>query len=157
VRSGSVDDGAGLMTRTIGLQRMTVCASPAYIEAHGRPLTLDDLPRHVAITYGRAGRVRSWRFPLDAGIHDVMPTSRLRFDDLEAISEAAEAGYGLAWLPCWLIRDRVRAGTIVPLLADVPRLVFPLRALWLQTPHLPLRIRLAIDSLAGDLPGSAEL
>ncbi len=157
VRSGTVGDGAGLMTRTIALQRMTVCASPAYLETHGRPRTLEDLLDHRAITYGRNGRARAWQFPLDGEMREVMPASRLRLDDLDAIGEAAEAGHGLAWLPCWLVRDRVRAGALVPLLPDIPRLIFPLRALWLQTPHLPMRIRLAIDALAGDLPGSAEL
>lgn len=86
-----------------------------------------------------------------------LPPSRLRFDDLEAIADAAEAGYGLAWLPCWLIRDRVRTGALVPLLEDVPRLVFKTHALWPEAPHLPLRVRFAIDALAAALPGSAEL
>jgi hypothetical protein len=39
----------------------------------------------------------------------------------------------------------------------VPRLVFRTHALWPETPHLPLRVRLAIDALAAALPGSAEL
>ncbi|WP_083251383.1 LysR substrate-binding domain-containing protein [Acidihalobacter yilgarnensis] len=74
---------------------------------------------------------------------------------MEAIADAAESGHGLAWLPCWLIRDRVAAGHLVPLLEDVPALVFRIHALWLQTPHLPLRIRLAIDALASELPDNA--
>jgi hypothetical protein len=30
-------------------------------------------------------------------------------------------------------------------------------ALWPETPHLPMRLRLAIDALVAELPGSAEL
>ncbi|MFD2442117.1 LysR substrate-binding domain-containing protein [Paracoccus kondratievae] len=90
-------------------------------------------------------------------LREVTPPSRLRFDDLEAIADAVEAGHGLAWLPCWLIRDRVRAGRLVPLLDDLPRFVFRTYALWPDTPHLPLRARLAINALAAALPGSAEL
>lgn len=158
IRNGDAGDGAGLMTRTISLQRMTVCAAPAYLETHGRPNSLDDLASHRAITYGRAGRIKTWQFPVgDRTLREVTPPSRLRFDDLEAIADATEAGYGLAWLPCWLIRERVRAGTLVPLLENVPRLVFSTHALWPETPHLPLRVRFAIDALAGALPGSAEL
>ena len=159
IRNGEVGDGAGLMTRTISLQRMTVFASPAYLAACGAPGTLADLARHRAITYGRAGRIRAWQFPVGANGAPVeaTPPSRLRFDDLEAIADAIEAGHGLAWLPCWLIRDRVRAGTLVPLLEDIPPMVFRTHALWPRTPHLPLRVRLAIDALAAELPGSAEL
>jgi len=158
IRNGDTGDGAGLMTRTISLQRMTVCGSPDYVARHGTPETLDDLMAHRAITYGRAGRIRTWQFPTsENGMLEVTPASRMRFDDLEAIADAAEAGHGLAWLPCWLIRERVHNGRLLPLLQDVPRLVFRTHALWPETPHLPLRVRLAIDALAAALPGSAEL
>ncbi len=158
IRNGDIGDGAGLMTRTVGLQRMTVCAAPAYLDTFGRPQSLDDLPAHRAVVYGRAGRIKAWQFPVDdRTLREATPPSRLRFDDLEAIADAAEAGYGLAWLPCWLIRDRVRTGALVPLLENTPRLVFRSHALWPATPHLPLRVRFAIDALAAALPGSAEL
>ncbi|WP_370678116.1 LysR family transcriptional regulator [Pleomorphomonas sp. PLEO] len=158
IRNGEIGDGSGLMTRTVGLQRMTVCASPAYLDSHGRPESVDDLLTHHAITYGRAGRIKAWQFPIgDRALRDLTPPSRMRFDDLEAIADAAEAGHGLAWLPCWLIRDKARAGALVPLLESVPRLVFRTHALWPETPHLPLRVRFAIDALATALPGSAEL
>jgi DNA-binding transcriptional LysR family regulator len=158
IRNGELGDSTGLMTRTVGLQRMTVCAAPAYLAAHGTPRTLDELRALSAIVYGRAGRVKPWLFPAGGGEPvAVMPASRLRFDDLETIADAAEAGHGLAWLPCWLVRDRVAAGALVPVLDGVPRLVFKTHALWPKTPHLPLRVRLALDALAAELPGSAEL
>ncbi|MCX8997070.1 LysR family transcriptional regulator [Rhizobiaceae bacterium BDR2-2] len=157
IRNGPPGDGAGLMMRRIGLQRMTVCAAPDYLARRGTPAELDDLRSHEAVTYGRAGRVRPWLFPMEGGKPlDITPPSRMRFEDMEAIADAAVAGYGLAWLPCWLIRERVRAGSLVPLLADQPRLVFESHALWPQTPHLPLRVRLAIDALAAELPARAE-
>jgi hypothetical protein len=74
-----------------------------------------------------------------------------------ALADAAEAGHGLAWLPCWLIRDRVRSGTLIPLLRDVPSIEFVTYALWPQTPHLPLRVRFALDALTAALPGTTDL
>lgn len=158
IRNGDLGNGAGLMTRTVSLQRMTVCAAPAYLERNGRPESLDDLAAHQAVVYGRAGHVGAWQFPVGNGTsREVTPSSRMRFDDLEAIADAAEAGYGLAYLPCWLIREKVRLGTLVPLLGNFPRRVFKTHAVWPETPHLPLRVRYAIDALAAALPGSAEL
>lgn len=157
IRNGGTGDGAGLMMRRVGLQRMTVCAAPAYIAEHGRPEALGDLAAHHAVAYGRAGHVRAWQFPTEGGeLIEATPPSRLRFDDLETIADVAEAGHGLAWLPCWLIRSRVQSGSLVPLLETVPRLVFKTHALWPWTPHLPLRVRLAIDALAAELPSSAD-
>ena len=158
VRNGPVGEGAGLMTRTIALQQMILCASPAYLAAHGRPKSVEDLPSHHAIVYARAGRVFPWQFPQSDGKPlELILSSRLRFDDLDAIADAAEAGLGVAWLPCWLIRNRVRHGALAPLLKDTPCLVLKTSLIWPQTPHLALRVRLAIDALAASLPGSAEL
>jgi DNA-binding transcriptional LysR family regulator len=158
IRTGPPGDWPGLMMRRIGAQRMSVCASPAYLTAYGAPRRIEDLAGHEAIAYGRAGHVRPWCFP-SAGRPDIefVPPARLRFDDLEAIADAAVAGMGLAWLPCWLIRDRVRSGELTCVLAENPGLVFDCRAVWPQTPHLPLRVRLAIDALAAALPGKSEL
>jgi DNA-binding transcriptional LysR family regulator len=153
VRNGPLDGGTGLVARRIADQRMTVCASPSYIQIHGAPITVDEIPEHDAIAYARSGQVYSWRFPAaDAPPISIRPKARLRLDDLEAMADAAVAGMGLVWLPFWLIRDRVRSGELVRVLDDRPGLVFDVYALWPQTPHLPLRVRIAINTLAEALP-----
>jgi DNA-binding transcriptional LysR family regulator len=151
-------ESSSLKSRLITLQRMTVCASPAYIAQHGAPQSLDALHEHQTVAYARAGAVKPWLFPREgAETIEITPTGRLRFDDLSAMSDAAVDGLGVTWLPCWLIRDRVREGKLVPLLLDGPRLMIETHALWPETPHLPMRVRLAIDALVAELPGSAEL
>ena len=82
-----------------------------------------------------------------------MPRHRLRFDNLEAIADAAVIGMGLVWLPSWLVRERLKVGELVELLPDEGRLPYDVHALWLQTPHLPPKVRVAIDALAAELPG----
>jgi DNA-binding transcriptional LysR family regulator len=39
-------------------------------------------------------------------------------DDANAIASAAIAGAGIAWAPLWLVSSALRAGALVPLLAD---------------------------------------
>ena len=157
IRSGNIGDGAGLMTRTIGVPahdslRRTHLSRKAWpARAVGRPSAPH---RH---------RLRAYRAHPDLGVSvgdrqtlvEATPPSRLRFDDAEAIADAAEAGHGLAWLPCWLLRDRVRSGTLIPLFGDVPRGIFVTHALRPKTPHLPLRERFAIDALRS--PASLSL
>lgn len=153
IRTGNLEDKAGLIARRVARQRMVVCASPSYVELHGRPLQIEDLSRHHAIIYSRSGRVRPWLFPRnDQPPVEVMPVSRLRLDDMDAIADAATAGMGLAWLPRWLIKERIQAGALVPLLPDQPAFLYDCYALWLQTPHLPRKVRLAVDALAAGLP-----
>lgn len=155
IRTGDLSDHAGLVGRRLAHQRMLVCAAPAYLRAHGEPTGIDDLGAHQAILYRRAGfRLQPWLFPREGEPPlEILPQSRMKLDDLDAIAEAAASGMGLAWLPSWLIADRVRQGKLIPLLPNQPPHLYPAHALWLRTPHLPLKVRVAIDALAAGLPG----
>ncbi|RKT22614.1 hypothetical protein B0G69_6084 [Paraburkholderia sp. RAU2J] len=51
-----------------------------------------------------------------------------------------------------MAHDRIQAGALVQLLPDQPAFLYDAYALWLQTPHLPLKVRLAVDALADELP-----
>ncbi|RWO36936.1 MAG: LysR family transcriptional regulator [Mesorhizobium sp.] len=154
IRTGNLEDQAGVIARRVARQRMVVCASPSYLEMHGQPRRVEDLGSHQTIIYRRSGRVvQPWLFPRDGQrALEVMPVSRLRLDDLAAIADAAAAGMGLAWLPYWLVRERIQAGALVVLLPEQPNFLYDAYALWLQTPHLPLKVRLAVGALAAALP-----
>ncbi|WP_265516899.1 LysR family transcriptional regulator [Nitratireductor luteus] len=152
IRTGDLEDKTGVMARRIARHRMIVCASPSHIEKHGLPRQIEDLVSHPAIIYSRPGWVHSWLFPGDSQPIEIAPINRLRLDDLDAIADAATAGMGLAWLPSWLVRERIQAGSLVPLLSDRPGHFFDNYALWPRTPYLPLKIRLAVDALAAALP-----
>lgn len=154
IRTGELQDATNLVTRRVARQRMIICAAPSYLARHGTPTQLADLTGHDAVVYRRSGRVRPWLFPREGEPPtEVMPRHRLRLDDLEAIADAAALGMGLAWLPSWLVRERLQAGALVELLEGEGRLPYDVHALWLQTPHLPPKIRVAIDALAAELPG----
>jgi DNA-binding transcriptional LysR family regulator len=60
---------------------------------------------------------------------------------------------GVAWLPYWLVRERIQAGALVPLLPNQTGFLYDGYALWQQAPYLPLKVRLAVDALAAALPG----
>ncbi|HWK95154.1 MAG TPA: LysR family transcriptional regulator [Pseudolabrys sp.] len=153
IRTGHLADRSGVIARRVGRQRMIVCASPAYLEVHGTPCTLDELGTHQAIVYRRGGPVSPWLFPHDnQPPREVRPPHRLRLDDLDAIADAASAGMGVAWLPSWLVRDRLQNGALVELLTSEPGYPYDVYALWLQTPHMPMKLRIAIDELAAALP-----
>lgn len=73
-------------------------------------------------------------------------------DDLQAIADAAVAGFSIAWLPCWLVRQQLIKGELVRVMRDLPGLFLDAHAVWPQTPHLPLKVRLAVDRLASKCP-----
>lgn len=153
VRTGALAERAGLMARRVARQPMVVCGSPAYLEGHGQPRRIEELADHQAIIYRRSGPVSPWLFPRHGGVvAEFVPVGRLRFDDLDAIADAAVAGLGLAWLPYWLVRERVASGALVRLFANEAEFLYDCHALWLEAPQLPRKMRLAIDALAAKLP-----
>jgi DNA-binding transcriptional LysR family regulator len=153
IRTGYLENKTGVVARRVARQRMIVCASPSYLERHGRPEQLEDLAHHQAIVYRRSGPVPPWLFPRDDQPPvEITPKSRLRLDDLDAIADTATAGMGLAWLPFWLVRERIQAGALVQLLPEQPGFLYDCYALWLQTPHMARKVRLAVDALAAALP-----
>ncbi len=58
IRTGSLEDKAGVVARRIARQRMIVCASPTYVKTHGQPRQIEDLSGHHAVIYRRSGRIR---------------------------------------------------------------------------------------------------
>lgn len=157
VRGGNLGDSAGLMSRRLGTQVTLVCAAPSYLAERGRPRSLADLVHHEGLAQGRESGIVPWRF-LDAeGRTQEAPfASRIRFDDMEAIVDAAVAGAGLAWLPCWMITDRIRSGALVRVLEEVPGWCCDIYAVWPQTRHLPSKVRVVIDELIARVPGLLE-
>ena len=153
VRTGELGAGSGMIARRVARQRMIVCAAPDYLARYGRPQAVGDLGAHQAIIYRRSGRVRPWLFPREGqSALEVAPSHRFRFDDLEAIADAAAGGVGIAWLPRWLVRERLEVGGLVDLFPDQAGFFYDCHALWLPTPHMPLKLRLAVDALAAALP-----
>jgi DNA-binding transcriptional LysR family regulator len=157
VRNGALGNGTALHARRLASPRKALCASPGYLSARGEPHSLADLSEHETLVYWRNDHGLTWQLPDATGaLIDLLVTSRLRFDDLEVIADAAVDGMGLAWLPYWLIHERVQAGELIELWADRPRAAMECYAVWPTNQYLPLRSRLAIDALATELPKRFE-
>ncbi len=112
IRNGEPPDSLDLAARRLGEHGMTLCAAPSYLAERGEPMTLADLAEHEGIAYLRQGRVLAWQWQLDGQWQSVRPTGRLQLDDLHAITQAAIAGFGLAWLPSWLARPHLERGEL---------------------------------------------
>ena len=153
VRVGVLPDSASLTSRRLGTQRMAICAAPSYLAEHGLPTHAGELPGHTGIVYSRAGQAVPWRVrDVNGEICEPRIDTRLRFDDLQAIADAAVAGAGLAWLPCWLLARHVRAGELTLVMDSQRVLATEIHAVWPRTRYLPSKTRAAIDALAAEIP-----
>nr|WP_216664565.1 LysR family transcriptional regulator [Dickeya dadantii] len=157
LRNGTLGNESSLRARRLVSQRKVLCAAPAYLAAKNEPRSLEDLSEHDLLAYWRKDHGMPWRLPDSTGeLVDIQVTSRMRFNDLEVVADAAVEGMGIAWLPHWLIRERIQRGALVEIWGDRPGAVMECYAVWPAAHHLPLRCRLAIDVLAAELPNGLE-
>ncbi len=149
IRTGVLQDGAGLIARRVARQPMIVCASPSYLELHGYPETPEELAQHSAVVYRRSGPVPPWLFPGPGqSSSEVTPLHRFRLDDLDAIADAAARGLGLAWLPSgWCGRRIESARSSASCRSSPPFNMMPCSML--QTTHPAAQIRVARRCLGG--------
>jgi DNA-binding transcriptional LysR family regulator len=153
IRMGELDDSAGLVARLLFRQRSAICAAPAYLaraesKGLGRPRSIADLDAHDCIAYGRKNRPSPWRL-MDSGggARSFSPKSRFTLGHGDAILDAALAGYGLAYLPTWLMAEHLARGTLEMVLSDAAVEDMPVYALWPRTRDLAPKIRVVVDEL----------
>lgn len=115
IRVGYLQD-SNMVARRIGPVYGKFLASPAYIAEHGAPEQPQDLMDHEALMQG----VEVWQATDGDRIISLRPQGRFKADNGIALIAAAKAGLGVAYLPDWLTRDDVRAGSLVEVLADYP-------------------------------------
>ena len=157
VRTGPIGDSGSLMARLLMRQRMMLVAAPDYLDRRGSPAGLDELAGHDCIVYRRQGRNERWRFTDESGgLRELVVDGRIGADDIETIAEAALSGFGVAYLPCWLVQEAIGDGRLVSLLAAATeKQRADIHAVWPKAPHLPARVRASIDALAAELPERA--
>ena len=115
IRVGASLSDSSFVQRRLCKLRVALCASPAYLKAHGTPATLDALAEHNCLAYGAPA---AWSF---AGGRRVAVRGNLSIDNGDALRRAALAGLGIVYLPTYLLGEDVRAGRLVRLLPEIAR------------------------------------
>lgn len=142
IRVGYLQD-SNLMARRVGPINGKLVASPDYIKAHGSPETPEDLVNHEALMQG----TESWQLTVDNKIVTVQPQGRFKADNGTALTAAAAAGLGIAWLPDCLTHEYVSSGALVPIMTRYPPP--PAAAYVIRPPsqHPARKIRILTDML----------
>jgi LysR family transcriptional regulator, regulator for bpeEF and oprC len=160
VRVGTVRE-AGLIVCDLGELRLSNCASPAYLEAHGRPQTLDDLDDHWAVHFISpvSGRTEEWEMLVNGEFRQFALPARVTVDNAEAYIACCLAGLGLIQVPAFDVREHIEAGRLVEVLPEYPAAPMPLSIVYPYRRHLSSSLQAFIDwskPLFGQLAGGLE-
>lgn len=149
VRTGPLKSSS-LIARKLGETRLTVAASPAYLERHGTPLHPNELSRHNLLRFGYSRSVRDWPFREGDTEIAVTPSGRVQVNDGEGMRQLALAGLGIVRMGSFVVADDIRSGRLVPLLEEFnPGDREEFYAVYVgQKGPLPSRIRALLDFLA---------
>lgn len=145
-RGGSPPSGGTIARRLLPIQ-LIVCASPAYIERHGKPSTVDELDTHRCTGYLRAntGKQAPWEFLIGNEIvyRDVAAT--LCANDIDAETDAVLAGLAIGQLGSFSAVSHIRSKRLVPLLTQHMTQRESIYIYYRHRTEQPLRVRTFID------------
>lgn len=151
LRIGALPDSS-LVATQVGAIRRVVCASPAYLERHGTPRSLDELAAHRCITFDGLDAAAAWTFvPADGTRRRTSVRSRLTVSTADAAIEAALLGFGLTRVLSYQVADAVQAGRLVRVLVDDEPPAVPASLIYPGQGRLPMKTRAFIDHAAGRL------
>lgn len=145
VRIGQLADSS-LIARRIAPVRSAVLASPAYLDARGRPTRPSDLNDHDLLVYANADG--QWRFRVKGKWEYARGRARLRANNGEMLREAAIAGLGVVILPTFIASPAIRDGKLETLLADYPLEENGLHVVMPPGRATTARVRTLVDFLA---------
>lgn len=147
VRTGYLPDSRLIGTR-IASRSLVTCASPAYLERHGAPRTVEDLGMHDLL----AGNAGTWHFRVDGTAQSYRPHGRWRCNSGSAVLEAALDDMGLCQLPDFYVRQALADGSLVSVLSDIQPADEPIWAVYPQRRHLQPKISELMSVLRKELP-----
>jgi LysR family transcriptional regulator for bpeEF and oprC len=152
LRVGTLRDSS-LVARRVGEMQQINCASPAYLERHGRPQIPADLARHYAVHFfcGQSGRDLDWEYQEDGATRSMVMRSLVSVGSAEAYVASCRAGLGLIQAPRMGMEALLDTGELEEVMPRWRPAPLPVSIVYAHNKHLSPRVRVFVDWLAGIL------
>ena len=148
VRIGRLPDSS-LSAIPLGKVRRVVCASPAYLRAHGVPRRPEELPAHRCVRFTGLTAHSEWTF--SSPRRKVAIASVVTCNQVDAALEACIDGLGLGSFLSYMVAPHVRAGRLKYVLEDFEGEPLPVNFIYPQSRMLSPTVRAFADLCAKKL------
>src|SRR5471032_1254996 len=156
VRIGHLQE-AGQQAIKVGEVRRVVCAAPAYLERHGRPLHPGQLREAKIVTSSSSQLVSEWQF-MDGGQPlSVAVDPRLVVTANNAAINLARLGWGVTRVLSYQVASDVRAGALEIILQDFEPPALPIQVVFQNSARVQAKINTFVDFLVSRLGQDAAL
>ncbi|MEQ1768352.1 MAG: LysR family transcriptional regulator [Devosia sp.] len=143
----SAAQDSSLIARKICDMQHSVVVSPAFLLAHSKPATPDDLRTLPCIVDTNLAGQANWRFVDKGETVSVHVNGPVRVNSPLSARDAALAGLGVALLPGYLADPELKAGRLVRVLDVYLQTGSTLKAVYPHRRHLAGKVRALIDHL----------
>ena len=154
LRIGALGD-SDLVARPLGLLPMVNVASPAYLDTHGTPRSLDDLAGHRIVHYTPrlTSQGAGWDYfdRADQRYKSWPVVASLVVNGTDAYQSAALAGLGLIQVPALGIAPLIAQGRLVSVMEQLTAEPMPVSLLYANRRQLAPRVLAIMDWLANVL------
>ncbi|MEL7448688.1 MAG: LysR family transcriptional regulator [Pseudomonadota bacterium] len=136
-----------LIAKDIVSARRVLCASPAYLEEAGEPVSPTALKEHRCLQYGYSGALTQWRLTGPDGEQAYTINCAMWSNNGDVLRIAAMRGQGIALLPTFIVGDALQAGTLRTILPDYQPKALVVSAMYPRHRHLSAKVRLFVELL----------
>lgn len=148
IRVGQQQDSC-IMAKKIAATRMRLVGSPGYFENNGKPARIEDLNQHSLLHYSNQPSGSVWKLESSRGeTRTVRASGNLTANDGHSLLQAAEAGLGIAYLPCFLYHEALASGRLVSVLNELPVQSQDIFAMYPHGQYTQPKLRAFLDFLA---------
>lgn len=151
IRIGELEDSS-LHVRQLGHSPLRLLASPAYLERHGSPRSVDDLARHSLLGFSQLDHLNDWPL-LDALGQPFHVKPTLSASSGPTLLELVLSGEGIACLADYMTLEPRSKGSLVDVLPDqIQFRTQRVNVVYYRQTALSQRARLFMDFLVERLP-----
>lgn len=144
IRIGELPDST-LQAIRVGQVRQLLCASPAYLAAHGIPLTPDDLQQHAIVSASSVTPNPEWRLVHHGEPRGVRLQARMTTTTNDSAVAAVVSGFGITRLLSYQVAEHLRTGRLKTVLTDYEAPPLPVHVVHREGRQAPQRVRAFID------------
>lgn len=155
IRSEVANDDRLVAKPLLAWQEMT-CASPAYLERFGEPLTPQALAEHRCLLNSHYSGREEWLYHQQHELLRVRVSGPFASNHYSLLKKAALSGAGIARLPSYLLQAELADGRLCWLLRDFQTRRMPMYLVHPYQGGLPRRTQVLADYLIGWFKRSGE-
>jgi DNA-binding transcriptional LysR family regulator len=140
-------DSSSLVAKKLGAPtKYLLVASPDYLRRRGVPRHPRDLALHTCLVMGTRQAPTTWRF-VRGSTRQTLVHRHVSANTWSIVRDLAVAGSGIARLPSYMGAPAVAEGTLVTVLEAFAPPPEQLYAVYVRSPHVPLRIQSFVAAL----------